>query len=168
MNIFVTKLGPNVSNADLLNMFSKFGEVTSAKLIMDRETGNSKGYGFVEMANDSEANAAIAALDNSDMDGRQIVVKEARPREEGGGNGGFQRRPYGGGGGGGRFNSGGGGGDRRGGGGGGYDRSGGSRFSNDRSSGGGDRRGGGGFDRNSGSRPNRGGGRGFDSFSDED
>jgi RNA recognition motif-containing protein len=126
MNIFVTKLGPNVSNADLLDMFSKFGEVASAKLIMDRETGNSKGYGFVEMENDAEGNAAIEALDDTEVDGRRIVVKKARPREEGGsGGGGFQRRPGGGGGGGGRFNNdrgNSGGGYSGGGGGGGYDR----------------------------------------------
>ncbi len=85
-----------------MDLFAQYGEVSSAKVIMDRDTGNSKGYGFVEMDDDSEGQAAIDALNDSEYDGRRMVVKQARPREEGGGGGrrgGFDR---GGGGGGGR------------------------------------------------------------------
>lgn len=102
MNIFVTKLSSNVTQDDLMDLFAQYGEVSSAKVIMDRDTGNSKGYGFVEMDDDSEGQAAIDALNDSEYDGRRMVVKQARPREEGGGGGrrgGFDR---GGGGGGGR------------------------------------------------------------------
>ncbi len=128
MNIFVTKLSPNVSQEDLQDLFANYGNVSSAKVIIDRETGNSKGYGFVEMEDDSEGQAAIEAINDSEIDGRRVVVKEARPREDMGGGGGG-RRPsfnndrggfnrdrggYGGGGGGDR-RGGGGGGDRRGG-----------------------------------------------------
>jgi len=139
MNLFVARLNSSTTEETLLELFSPYGEVSSAKVIMDRETGNSKGFAFVEMPNAEEANAAIAALNDSELDGKNIVVKEANPPQErprrdfnrGGGGGGFNR-----GGGGGGYNRGGGGGDRRGGGGGGYDRRGGG--------GGGDRRGGGG------------------------
>ncbi|MEN8118538.1 MAG: RNA-binding protein [Bacteroidota bacterium] len=116
MNLFVAKLSSSTTGDDLQELFSAHGEVTSAKVIFDRETGNSKGFGFVEMPNDEEANAAIAALNESELDGNEIVVKEANPprQDRRGGGGGYNR----------------GGGDRRGGGGG-YNR------------GGGDRRGGG-------------------------
>lgn len=117
MNIFVTKLSPNVTQEDLQDLFAQYGAVSSAKVIIDRETGNSKGYGFVEMDDSSEGQAAIDAINDSEIDGRRVVVKEARPREEG------ARRPS--------F-----GGDRRGGG---YDRGGDRRGGFDR---GGDRRGG--------------------------
>jgi RNA recognition motif-containing protein len=98
MNIFVTKLSANVTQDDLMDLFGQYGEVSSAKVIMDRETGNSKGYGFVEMDDDSEGQAAIDALNDSEYDGRRMVVKQARPREEGGGNrrGGFDRGRRGG------------------------------------------------------------------------
>jgi hypothetical protein len=132
MNIFVAKLSFNTQSEALQSAFERFGEVSSAKVIIDRETGRSKGFGFVEMPNDEEANEAINALDNSEMDGNVIVVKKARPREEmqnskprfggGGGGGGFNRGPRGGGGG---FGGGGGGYNRGGGGGGGYNRGGG-------------------------------------------
>lgn len=97
MNIFVTKLSPNVSQEDLQDLFAQYGNVTTAKVIIDRETGNSKGYGFVEMDDDTEGQAAIDALNDSELDGRRMVVKKARPREEmggggGGGGGGGQRR----------------------------------------------------------------------------
>ena len=126
MNLFVAKLSPSTTGEDLQEIFSAFGEVTSAKIIMDKETGNSKGYGFVEMANDEEAKAAIAALNATEVGGKEIVVKEAnareeRPRSSGGGqrggfrSGGFQSR--GGGGGGYQRRD-----DNRGGGGGGYQR----------------------------------------------
>lgn len=82
MNIFVAKLSSETTDADLNELFSQFGEVTSAKVIIDRETGFSKKYGFVEMANDDEANTAIDQLDESEFDGSEIVVKKARPRTE--------------------------------------------------------------------------------------
>lgn len=93
MNLFVAKLGPGTSAQDLEGIFGEFGEVASAKVIFDRETGNSKGYGFVEMKNDDEAKAAITALNNTEVDGKQIVVKEAEPRvEHAGPRKNFQRR----------------------------------------------------------------------------
>ena len=82
MNLFVAKLSSSISAKELEELFGEFGEVVSAKVIFDKETGNSKGYGFVEMKNDDEANAAIEALNDKEVDGKQIVVKEARPREE--------------------------------------------------------------------------------------
>ncbi|MCB0704163.1 MAG: RNA-binding protein [Saprospiraceae bacterium] len=100
MNIFVAKLNFKTEDADLQELFERFGSVDSAKVVMDRDTGRSKGFGFVEMPNDDEANEAINALNETDFDDRTIVVKKARPREErgGGGGGGYNR----GGGGGGR------------------------------------------------------------------
>ena len=121
MNIFVAKLNFSTRSEGLREVFERFGEVEAANVIMDRETGRSKGFAFVEMADDSEGQAAIASLDGTDLDGSTIVVKQAEPRENrsGGGGGGFNRG--GGGGGGGGFNRGGGGGGgfNRGGGGGG-------------------------------------------------
>ena len=109
MNIFVAKLSYDTSEDTLRETFEEFGEVSSAKIIMDKFTGRSKGFGFVEMPNDDEAQAAINDLNDSELDGRTIVVKEARPREDnrsgGGGRGGRGGRGggggYGGGGGGG-------------------------------------------------------------------
>ncbi|MEZ6132534.1 MAG: RNA-binding protein [Planctomycetaceae bacterium] len=119
-NIFVGSLAWATTSEGLEQAFAQYGVVTSAKVISDRETGRSKGFAFVEM--ETGGDEAIAALNGSDMDGRQIVVNEARPREErsGGGYGGGGRGGYGGGGGrGGGGRSGGGGGY---GGGGGRDR----------------------------------------------
>ena len=131
MNLFVAKLSPSTTGDDLEKIFSAFGEVASAKVIIDRETQNSKGFGFVEMPNDEEAEKAIADLNESELDGNQIVVKQANPQgsrparnfnqrrdnfQSRGGGGGYQRRD-----------------DRRGGGG--YQRR-------------DDRRGGGGYDNN--------------------
>ena len=82
MNLFVAKLSPATSSQNLTELFGEFGEVVSAKVIFDRETGNSKGYGFVEMKIDTEARAAINSLNNTEVDGKQIVVKEAVPRDE--------------------------------------------------------------------------------------
>ena len=82
MNVFVAKLSPATTAQDLEALFGVYGEIVSAKVIFDRETGNSKGYGFVEMKNDDEARAAIEALNDSEVNGNQIVVKEAKPREE--------------------------------------------------------------------------------------
>ena len=123
MNIFVAKLNYTSTSEQLESMFSQYGEVISAKVIIDRETQRSKGYGFVEMPNDDEGKIAIQEKNGSNLDGNNIVVKEARPREErGGGGGGYNR-----GGGGGYGRGGGGGSYGRGGGGGGYGRGGGGR-----------------------------------------
>ncbi|TXB69468.1 RNA recognition motif domain-containing protein [Phaeodactylibacter luteus] len=98
MNIFVARLNYDTQENDLQYAFEEFGAVDSVKIIMDKMTGRSKGFGFVEMPNDDEARAAIKGLDNVELDGRTIVVKEAEPRENrgggggGGGRGGFSRR----------------------------------------------------------------------------
>ncbi|MBR9922989.1 MAG: RNA-binding protein [Bacteroidetes bacterium] len=99
MNIFVAKLNYQTEDNQLLELFEEFGAVDSAKIIMDRDTGRSKGFGFVEMPNDDEARNAIQELNDTEFDGRTIVVKEARPREDRGGRGGGGRGGYGGGGG---------------------------------------------------------------------
>lgn len=85
MNIFVARLNFKTQQEDLAAAFAKFGEVTSAKIVKDRDTGRSKGFGFVEMANDEDANKAIAALNETELDGRVIVVKPANPKTPGGG-----------------------------------------------------------------------------------
>jgi len=96
MNIFVAKLNPRTNDTSLLDLFQEYGEVTSAKVIFDRETGNSKGFGFVEMPDDSEAMQAIESLNESEFEGNTIVVKKARPKEgnsrRGGGDYRSQRR----------------------------------------------------------------------------
>ena len=84
MNIFVAKLNYRTSSEALERLFSQYGEVVSAKVIMDRETGNSKCFGFVEMEDETEGFNAINALNETEFQGRKIVVKKARPREEGG------------------------------------------------------------------------------------
>jgi RNA recognition motif-containing protein len=125
MNIYVGNLSWNLKDQDLSNLFATHGEVVSAKIVTDKFTGRSKGFGFVEMANDDQAQAAIAALNGSEVDGRNIVVNESRPKPEGGGGGGFKKRSFGSGGGGGGYKGGGGGGGykgKSGGGGGGYNR----------------------------------------------
>ena len=126
MNIYVGNLSWNLKDQDLSNLFASHGEVVSAKIVLDKFTNRSKGFGFVEMANDDQAQAAIAALNGTEVDGRNIVVNESRPKPEGGGGGGFKKRSFGGGGGGGGYKggggSGGGGGYKKGGGGGGYNR----------------------------------------------
>jgi RNA recognition motif-containing protein len=127
--LYVGNLAYSVRDESLQGAFSQFGTVTSAKVMMDRETGRSKGFGFVEMGNDAEAQAAINGMNGQPLEGRPVVVNEARPREErpgGFGGGGGSRGPYGGGGGGGgggRSPYGGGGGGGYGGGGGGGGRS---------------------------------------------
>ncbi len=80
MNIFVAKLSYDTQLAELQAAFEEFGEVSSAKIIMDKFSGKSKGYGFVEMPNDDEAMNAIQELNDVEMDGRRIVVKKAEPR----------------------------------------------------------------------------------------
>ncbi|MDH4287407.1 MAG: RNA-binding protein [Aquincola sp.] len=124
--LYVGNLAYSVRDESLQTAFAQFGTVTSAKVMMDRETGRSKGFGFVEMGNDAEAQAAINGMNGQPLEGRPLVVNEARPREERpggfGGGGGGGRGPYGGGGGG-RGGYGGGGGGGYGGGGGGGGRS---------------------------------------------
>jgi len=113
--LYVGNLTYGVDSSDLQKMFEPYGTVQSAQVIMDRDTGRSKGFGFVEMGSDAEAQAAISALNGKDVDGRQLTVNEARPKEDrGGGGGGGGGRGYGGGGGGGggRGGYGGGGGKR--------------------------------------------------------
>jgi cold-inducible RNA-binding protein len=103
--LYVGNLGYGVTDSDLSKMFEAHGEVESAQIIMDRDTGRSKGFGFVEMKTDQQAQAAIAALNGQDSGGRALTVNEARPKTEGGrgggGGGGGGRGGYGGGGGGG-------------------------------------------------------------------
>lgn len=119
MKLYVGNLSFSTSEAQLRDLFAQHGEVTSASLVMDRETGRPRGFGFVEFANDDQARAAITALDGKNVDGRDIKVNEAKPREAGGGGGrGGFGGGRGGGGGGGRGGFGGGGGGRGGSGGG--------------------------------------------------
>jgi cold-inducible RNA-binding protein len=80
MNIYVGSLSFELSEAELKQAFEAFGAVSSARIIMDRYSGRSKGFGFVEMANDVEAKAAIAAMNGKDLKGRKIMVSEAKPR----------------------------------------------------------------------------------------
>lgn len=106
--IYCGNLSYNFSKADLEELFAPFGDVRSADVIMDRDTGRSKGFGFVEMADSSDAQKAIQALNDSMVDGRPLKVNEAKPREERSGAGGGGGRSGGGG-----YNRGGGGGGRR-------------------------------------------------------
>lgn len=144
--LYVGNLSYNTTSSDLEQLFGQHGTVQSAEVIADRDSGRSKGFGFVQMGSDDEAQAAIAALNGHEHDGRTLTVNEAKPREDrprGGGGGGG----YGGGGGGGRSSGGGygGGGGGRSGGGGGYGGGGGGR-----SGGGGGYGGGGGGGRRGG------------------
>jgi len=120
-----------MTNEDLAALFEQFGTVTSAKILTDKFSGRSKGFAFVEMDNAEEAQAAISQLNDTEVQGRKIVVNEAQPKKD---DGGFKKRSFGGGGGGGY--RGGGGGGYKGGGGGGY-----------KGGGGGNRGGGGGYNR---------------------
>lgn len=97
--LYVGNLSWGITDAQLTEMFTAFGTVASAQVISDRDTGRSKGFGFVEMGTDEEAQAAIAAMHGQVVDGRPLTVNEARPKEGGGGGGGG-RGGYGGGGGG--------------------------------------------------------------------
>jgi RNA recognition motif-containing protein len=108
--LYVGNLTYEVTDSALEQLFAPHGTVQSAQVIMDRDTGRSKGFGFVEMGSEQEAKAAIAAMNGKEVDGRALTVNEAKPREDRGGGGG---RGYGGGGGGGRGGYGGGGGGRR-------------------------------------------------------
>jgi RNA recognition motif-containing protein len=158
--LYVGNLAYSVRDDSLQQAFGEFGTVTSAKVMMDRDTGRSKGFGFVEMGSDAEAQAAINGMNGQALEGRAIVVNEARPREErpgGFGGGGGSRSGgggYGGGGGGGGYGGGGGGGGRSpyggGGGGGGYGGGGGGGGRSPYGGGGGGRSGGGGGNRGGG------------------
>ena len=101
--LYVGNLPYSVSDSDLQAMFEPFGTVESAQVIVDRDTGRSKGFGFVEMASPQEGQAAIEGMHDKDVGGRKLVVNEARPREERSGGGGRGRGGYGGGGGGKRY-----------------------------------------------------------------
>ena len=131
MNIYVGNLSWSMTDEDLAGLFTEFGTVTSGKILKDKMTGRSKGFGFVEMEDDEAAKAAIAALNETEVQGRKLIVNESQPRAEGdrpkrsfGGGGGGNRGGGGGYGGGGNRSGGGGygGGGNRGGGGGGYNR----------------------------------------------
>jgi cold-inducible RNA-binding protein len=130
--LYVGNLPYSYRDSDMEQAFSQYGTVSSAKVMMERDTGRSKGFGFVEMSNDAEAQAAIAGMNGQQIGGRGLVVNEARPMEaraprSGGFGGGGGSGGYGGGGGGGGYGGGGGGG--RSGGGGGYGGGGGGRSS---------------------------------------
>ncbi|HEY2761519.1 MAG TPA: RNA-binding protein [Pirellulales bacterium] len=99
--LYVGNLSYGVTNESLEELFAQFGAVQSAQVVMDRDTGRSKGFGFVEMAEENGAQEAIRGLNEKEHDGRPLTVNEARPREERGGGGGGGRGGYGGGGGGG-------------------------------------------------------------------
>lgn len=101
--LYVGNLSYGTNDGTLKQLFEAHGSVTSAQVIVDRDTGRSKGFGFVEMGSDQEAQAAVAALNGKEVDGRPLTVNEARPKTEGGGGGGRGRGGYGGGGGGGRY-----------------------------------------------------------------
>jgi RNA recognition motif-containing protein len=131
MNIYVGNLSWTMTDEDLSNLFTQFGTVTSAKILKDKMNGRSKGFGFVEMDDAEAAKTAIASLNESEVQGRKLIVNESQPRTEGEGGGGFKKRSFGSGGGGGYKKSGGGGygggGGGRSGGSGGYGGSGGNR-----------------------------------------
>ena len=137
MNIFVAKLNFSTTSEELQSLFEQYGVVDSAKVIVDHETGKSKGFGFVEMSNDEEAQKAIDTLNQTEFHDRTIVVKEARPKED---NPRFEKKSFGGGGG------------YKGGGGGGYNKGGGY---------GGNSGGGGGYNKGGGYGGNSGGGGGY-------
>ena len=123
MNIYVGNLSWQMTDEDLRTLFEQYGSVTSAKIVKDKVSGRSKGFGFVEMPEDTEAQNALSSLYDSEVLGRKIIVNEAQPKPQngGGGGGGFKKRSFGGGGsgGGGGYKKGG---FNRGGGGGGYNR----------------------------------------------
>jgi len=106
--LYVGNLKYTLTSEQLQELFEQFGQVSSAQVLIDRDTGRSRGFGFVEMANDDEAMAAIESLDGRDHDGRRLTVNEARPRTSGGGGGGGGGYRGGGGGGGGGYRGGGG------------------------------------------------------------
>ena len=131
MNIYVGNLSWSMTDDDLMNLFTEHGSVTSAKILKDKMNGRSKGFGFVEMEDEEAAKTAIANLNETEVQGRKLIVNESQPRQEGdrpkrsfggGGGGGYKKSGGGGYGGGGRSGGGYGGGGRSGGSGGGYNR----------------------------------------------
>lgn len=94
MNIYISNLSYSVTDADLRDFFAEYGEVSSSKIITDRETGRSRGFGFVEMPNDDDAQKAIEELNGAEYDGKAIAVSVAKPREDRGGS--FNRNRGGG------------------------------------------------------------------------
>jgi RNA recognition motif-containing protein len=100
MNIYVGNLSWNMTDADLNELFISHGTVTNAKVLKDKTSGRSRGFGFVEMEDDEAARTAIAALNDSEVQGRKLIVNESQPKAEGtgGGGGGFKKRSFGGGG----------------------------------------------------------------------
>jgi RNA recognition motif-containing protein len=122
MNLYVANLSWSISEEDLKNVFQPFGAVTSVKIVTDRETGRSRGFGFVEMEDENAGQTAIAELNDTELQGRKIVVKESFPRPQ---NNSFKRGNSGGGGG---YGGGGGGGYRRNNNSGGYGGGGGGRY----------------------------------------
>lgn len=105
MKLYVGNLSYSTNEDELRELFGAYGAVDSVAVITDRDTGRSKGFGFVELNNDTEAQAAISGLNGKDVGGRALTVSQARPKTEGGGGGGGGRGGYGGGGGGGRRNN---------------------------------------------------------------
>jgi RNA recognition motif-containing protein len=107
MKLYVGNLSFNTTNQDLNDLFGTVGTVNSANIIEDRETGRSRGFGFVEMASQEDGEKAISEMNGKEVDGRTLKVNEAKPRENGGGGGGgYNRGGRGGGGGGGNFRGG--------------------------------------------------------------
>ena len=140
MNIYVGNLSWSMTDEDLTNLFTQYGSVTSGKILKDKMNGRSKGFGFVEMEDDEAARTAIANLNETEVQGRKLIVNESQPRQEGE----YKKRPSGGGGYGGGGSRGGG---SRGGGGYGGGSGGGSRGGGGYGGGGGSRGGGGGYNR---------------------
>ena len=135
MNIYVGNLSWTMTDEDLSSLFTQFGTVTSAKILKDKMNGRSKGFGFVEMDDAEAAKTAIASLNESEIQGRKLIVNESQPRTEGeGGGGGYKKRSFGGGSGGS-------------GGGGGYKKSGGGGYGGGSGGGGGRSGGSGGYNR---------------------
>ena len=144
MNIYVGNLSWTMTDEDLSSLFTQFGTVTSAKILKDKMNGRSKGFGFVEMDDAEAAKTAIASLNESEIQGRKLIVNESQPRTEGEGGGGFKKRSFGGGSGGG----------------GGYKKSGGGGYGGGGGGGGGRSGGSGGYGGSGGSGGNRSGGSG--------
>ena len=121
MNIYVGNLSWQMTDEDLRNLFEQHGSVSSAKIVKDKVSGRSKGFGFVEMEDDAEAQQAITNLYDSEVMGSKIIVNESQPKQQssGGGGGGYKKRSFGGGGGGGGYKKGG------------YDRGGGGGYNRD-------------------------------------
>ena len=141
MNIYVGNLSWTMTDDDLSNLFTQYGTVSSAKILKDKMNGRSKGFGFVEMEDEEAAKTAIANLNESEVQGRKLIVNESQPRQDAGGAGGFKKRSFGGG-------SGGGGGYKKSGGSGGYGGGGGRSGGSGGYGGGGNRSGGsGGYNR---------------------